>query len=325
MASRGAAQTTGSVVSTEAVKTGGSRLVPVVGGKYRVWTKKLGAGPIKLLTVHGGPGFGHEYFECFEDFLPQEGIEFYYYDQLDSHYSDQPNDESLWSVERFTDEVEEVRKALGLTHFYLYGQSWGGMLAIEYALKYPASLKGLVISNMTASIPSYEAYVKTLRAALPADVRAVMDKHEAKGDYQNPEYQQALFAHVYSHHICRLEPWPEPAERAFRLKHLNERLYNYLQGPSEFVITGQFKAWDRWKDLPRISVPTLVMGGQYDTMNPEDIRREGALIPQSRTHVCPNGSHWSLYDDQRNYMGALVKFMKDVDAGRFLPDRPSLN
>ena len=315
-----AVQRAASVASEDAVKTGGSRLVPVVGGKYKVWTKKLGAGPIKLLTVHGGPGFGHEYFECFEDFLPQAGIEFYYYDQLDGHYSDQPNDEALWSVERFTDEIEEVRKALGLTHFYLYGQSWGGMLAIEYALKYATNLKGVVVSNMTASIPSYEAHVKSLRAALPAEVRAVMEKHEANGDYQNPEYLEVLFTHVYSRHLCRLEPWPEPAERAFRLKHFNERVYNYLQGPSEFVITGKYKTWDRWKDLPRIAVPTLVMGGQHDTMDPEDIRREGSLIPRSRTHVCPNGSHFSLYDDQRDYMAALVGFLKDVDAGRFVPD-----
>src|SRR5262249_60650238 len=141
------------------------------------WTKKVGPGAIKLFTLHGGPGFGHEYFECFEDFLPQAGVEFYYYDQLDCHYSDQPNDEALWSVERFTEEVEEVRKGLGLTRFYLYGQSWGGMLAIEYALKYPAALKGLVISNMTASIRSYESYTKTLRAALPEEVRAVLDKY----------------------------------------------------------------------------------------------------------------------------------------------------
>jgi proline iminopeptidase len=303
----------------DGVGTGGSRLVPVVGGKYKVWTKKLGSGPIRLLTLHGGPGFGHEYFECFEDFLPQAGVEFYYYDQLDSHYSDQPNDESLWTVERFTDEVEEVRKGLGLTQFYLYGQSWGGMLAIEYALKYPAELKGLVISNMTASVSSYEAYAKTLRAALPAEAQAVMDKYEATGDYGAPEYKAAVFTHVYAQHLCRLDPWPEPAARAPRLKHFNERIYNYLQGPNEFVITGKFKDWDRWTDLPRIGVPTLVMGGRYDTMNPADVQREGSLIPKSRTHICPNGSHFSLYDDQADYMRALIEFLRDVEAGTFVP------
>ncbi|MBI4553609.1 MAG: proline iminopeptidase-family hydrolase, partial [Candidatus Latescibacteria bacterium] len=140
------------------VKTGGVRMV-TVDGKYKVWTKGVGSGPIKMLTLHGGPGATHEYFECFEDFLPQQGIQFFYYDQLGSAYSDQPDDLSLWTVERFREEVEQVRAGLGLENFYLYGQSWGGMLAIEYALKYQSHLKGLIISNMTASIPSYVEYI----------------------------------------------------------------------------------------------------------------------------------------------------------------------
>jgi proline iminopeptidase len=303
--------------ATPGVKTGGSRLIPVVGGKHRVWTKKVGSGPIPLLTLHGGPGFGHEYFECFEDFLPRAGIEFYYYDQLDSHYSDQPGDESLWTIERFTDEVEEVRRGLGLQKFYLYGQSWGGMLAIEYALKYPAALKGLVISNMTASIASYEAYARKLRAELPAAALAVFDKYEAARDYAAPEYQEVMFREYYLKHMCRLDPWPEPAERSLRLRHFNEKLYNYMQGPNEMVVTGTMKSWDRWQDLPRISAPTLLMGGRFDTMNPDDIRREASLIPRSRLHLCANGSHLSMYDDQQDYMRALTTFLKDVEAGRF--------
>ena len=151
---------------TPAVKTAGIRLIRV-DGKYKVWTKKVGAGKIKVLTLHGGPGVTHEYFECFEDFLPQEGVEFYYYDQLGSFYSDQPDDKSLWTIDRFREEVEQVRAALGLEDFFLYGQSWGSMLAIEYALKYQKHLKGLVLSSMTASIASYVEYVNKLRAALP--------------------------------------------------------------------------------------------------------------------------------------------------------------
>lgn len=316
-----AAETPPGGAAAPLVKTGGARLVPVVGGKHRVWTKKVGSGPIKLLTLHGGPGFGHEYFECFEDFLPQAGIEFHYYDQLDSHFSDQPGDESLWTIERFTDEVEEVRKGLGLTQFYLYGQSWGGVLAIEYALKFPGALKGVVISNMTASIPSYEAYARKLRAELPAATVATLDKYEAANDYAAPEYQEALFRDFYSKHVCRLDPWPEPAERTLRLKHFNERLYNYLQGPNEMVVTGVIKGWDRWKDLSRIGAPALVLGGRYDTMSVDDLKREAALIPRSRLHICPNGSHFSMYDDQQDYMRALTGFLKDVETGRFVADR----
>jgi proline iminopeptidase len=296
------------------VKTGGVRLIPIDGGKYKVWTKKIGSGRIKMLTLHGGPGFNHEYFECFEDFLPQQGIEFYYYDQLGSSYSDQPDDASLWTIDRFREEVEQVRAALGLEDFYLLGHSWGGMLGIEYALKYQKHLKGFVLSSMTASIPSYMEYAAKLRAELPADVIAILDKYEKKGEYQAPEYQETMMKAVYSRHICRLDPWPDPVERAF--KHMNEKVYNTMQGPNEFVVTGTFKDWDRWKDLAQIRVPTLVISGRYDEMNPEDMRREGKLIANSRVVLCEKGSHLAMWDDQEAYFRGLLGWIKDVEAGR---------
>jgi proline iminopeptidase len=297
------------------VKTGGVRMIPIDGGKYRVWTKKVGKGKVKMLTLHGGPGFGHEYFECFEDFLPEHGVEFYYYDQLGSSYSDQPDDPSLWTIERFREEVEQVRQALGLEDFYLLGHSWGGMLGIEYALKYQKHMKAFVLSSMTASIGSYVTYAAKLRAALPAGTIAILDKYEARSDYDNPEYQKAMMEQVYSLHVCRLDPWPEPVERCF--KHMNPKVYNTMQGPNEFVITGNFKNWDRWNDLPKISVPTLVVGGRYDEMNPEDIEREGRLIPRSRVLICEKGSHLCMWDDQQEYFAGLLKFIDDVESGRF--------
>ena len=303
-----------SAAPSSEVKDAGIRRIPV-DGKYWVWTKRVGSGGIKLLTLHGGPGATHEYFECFEDFLPQEGVEFYYYDQLGSHYSDQPDDVSLWTVDRFREEVEQVRRALGLENFYLLGHSWGGMLGIEYALKYGKHLKAFVLSSMTASIPSYVAYAQKLRAALPEDVRAVLDKYESKGQYDAPEYQEAMFGKVYTRHVCRLDPWPDSVSRTFR--HFADKVYNTMQGPNEFVVTGNFKDWDRWKDLPRIEVPTLVIGGRYDEMNPDDIRREGSLLPRSRVLLCENGSHLCMWDDQKTYMTGLIGFLKDVEAGRF--------
>src|SRR5712692_2817126 len=218
--------------SASEFNTAGIRLIPV-DGKYNVWTKRVGSGRINMLTLHGGPGVTHEYFECFEDFLPQQGIEFYYYDQLGSAYSDQPDDPSLWTVERFREEVEQVRAALGLENFYLYGQSWGGLLAIEYALKYQRHLKGLIISNMAASWASYVDYINELRRKLPPHVIQVLENYEAKGEYEAPEYQEVLLKELYAKHICRLDPWPDPVERTFR--HLNPKVYNTMQGPSEFV------------------------------------------------------------------------------------------
>src|SRR3984885_13606805 len=136
------------------IRLAGIQILPVVGGKYKVWTKRLGSGPIKVLLLHGGPGFSHEYLEAMESFLPEAGIEMYYYDQLGCNNSDHPGDASLWTLPRYLEEVEEVRRGLGLEQFVLYGHSWGGMLAIEYALNYPQHLRALIISNMTAGVQS---------------------------------------------------------------------------------------------------------------------------------------------------------------------------
>jgi proline iminopeptidase len=296
------------------VKQAGIRMIPVVGGKYRVWTKRVGAGGTKVLALHGGPGMTHEYLESLEDFLPGAGYELYYYDQLGCGNSDRPNDDSLWTVARYRTEVEEVRAGLGLTDFVLYGHSWGGMLVQEYAVTYPGHLKAAVISNMTASMKSYVSYLGTLRKALPARLQAVMDKYEAEKKYDAPEYQAVLMNQIYRRYLCRLDPWPEPLEMSFA--HMNERIYNLMQGPSEFVITGNYKHWDRWPDLHKISVPTLLIAARHGTMSVDDIRRMGRLIPNSRVAVCENGSHCSHFDDQEAYFAHLLGFLKDVDAGK---------
>jgi proline iminopeptidase len=298
------------------VRTAGIRMVPVA-GKYRVWTKRVEpcrrplAGPPKILTLHGGPGATHEYLECFEDFLPQRGIEYYYYDQLGSAYSDQPDDPTLWTVERFREEVEQVRAGLGLEDFYLYGQSWGGLLAIEYALKYQKHLKGLIVSNMVGSWASYVDYVKELRRELPPAAIRVLEEYEAKQQYEAPEYQEVLMKELYRKRICRLDPWPEPVERAFR--HLNPQVYNTMQGPSEFVPTGNLKSWNRWKDLHAIRVPTLLSVGRYDEMRVADVQKMGTLMPRARVSVCEQGSHFSMWDDQEAYFQALTGFVESVE------------
>lgn len=299
------------------VKTGGVRMIPVGGGKYNVWTKRVGSGGPTMLTLHGGPGFPHDYLECFEDFLPQKGITFYYYDQLGVGNSDVPDDTSLWTIDRYRDEVDEVRAGLGIDHIYLFGHSWGGMLGIEYALVNQKHLKALIISDMTAGIAAYMKYAAVLRARLSAEDRAVLDKYEASGEYEAPEYQAVMFGKVYAEHLLRLDPWPEPVMRSF--KKMNAKIYNTMQGPNEFVITGNFKDWDRWADLPKITVPTLLIVGEHDTMSPDDIRRMGKLIPNSRV-IVTKGSHMSMYDDQETYFRELTRFVKEVEAGTFRGD-----
>jgi proline iminopeptidase len=295
------------------VQTGGVKLIKV-DGKYNVWTKKVGSGDIKVLLLHGGPGFGHEYMECFESFLPQAGIEMYYYAQLGNFNSDQPDDPTLWNVDRYREEVEQVRKGLGLNNFYVVGQSWGGVLAMEYAFKYQQNLKGLVISNMTASIPSYVKYVNELRSKFPPDVLATMEKYEKTGNYEAAEYQELIMNVLYSKHICRLDPWPDPLTRSF--KHANLQIYNTMQGPNEFVVTGNFKDWSAWERLNTVKTPTLVIGAKFDTMSIDDKKRMAMLIPNSRLLIC-EGSHLAMYDDQQNYFNGLIKFLKEVEAGSF--------
>ena len=290
----------------------GVQYVPVDGG-YKVWTRRVGSGAAKMLLLHGGPGCSHEYLECFEERMPLDEVEIIFYDQLGSHFSDQPDDTSLWRVERFVEEVEQVRSALGLEQFYLYGNSWGGMLAIEYAIKYPEHLKGLVVSNMTASIADYVAHANELRDRLPADVIARMKAFEEAGDFENPEYEQMVVEHLYSRHLCRTEPWPDAVMRTFM--HLAKPVYNTMQGPNEFVVTGNFKDWNRWEDLHEIAVPTLLSVGRHDTMRPAEIEEMGRRIPNSRVSVCENGSHLSMWDDPDAYFAAIVDFVRDVEAG----------
>lgn len=296
------------------IKSGGIRLISLDGGKYKVWTKRIGNNPrIKVLLLHGGPACTHEYFESMESFFPQEGIEFYYYDQLGSAFSDQPSDTSLWNLPRFVEEVEHVRQALGLDkdNFYLLGHSWGGILAIEYALKYQQHLKGLIISNMMSSAPDYARYAEEVLAPqIPPAVLDTIRMLEEKGDYSNPKYMELLLPYFYNQHICRLPlaEWPDPMQRSFNK--INQTIYIAMQGPSEFGISGKLEKWDRKADLPKIQVPTLVIGATHDTMDPKHMEWMASQFPKGKFLLCPNGSHMSMWDDQEHYFPGLIQFLK---------------
>jgi proline iminopeptidase len=294
---------------------GGVRMVPITtpSGPQRVWVKRTGSNDAtKMLLLHGGPGATHEYLLGFDSYLPAAGVEFYYYDQLGSGWSDQPDDPSLWTIERFVDEVEQVRVALGLTreNFVLYGQSWGGILAIEYALAHQEHLKALVISNMMASIPAYNAYAADvlIPAQDPETIREIKAL-EAAGDTDDPRYDELLMREHYVQHVLRLpvEEWPEPVVRSF--SRINKSIYVPLQGPSELGASGLLSDWDRVADLHRIDVPTLVIGAAHDTMDPAHLEDMAKRLPQGSYLHCPNGSHLALYDDQQTYMRGLVDWL----------------
>ncbi|HYE74956.1 MAG TPA: proline iminopeptidase-family hydrolase [Blastocatellia bacterium] len=305
------------------VLSGGVRLIPITTpkGKFNVWTKRVGNNPtIKVLLLHGGPGATHEYLEALDSYFPAAGIEYYYYDQLGSAYSDQPKEPELWDLPRFVEEVEQVRQSLKLdkNNFYLYGQSWGGVLAIDYALKYQQHLKGLIISNMMASGPAYNEYAnKVLMPEMDQKVLAEIKQIEAKKDYANPRYMELLMPAHYEKHILRMPAaqWPDPVNRAF--KHLNPDIYIPMQGPSELGLSGKLLNWDRVNDLPKITPPTLVIGAKYDTMDPAHMEMMAKKVQKGRYLFCPNGSHLALYDDQKVYVEGLIKFILDVNEGKF--------
>jgi len=302
--------------------TGGVRMIPIhtPKGEFHVWTKRVGNSPrMKVLLLHGGPGATHEYFEAFDSYFPAAGIEYYYYDQLGSGFSDRPKEPELWDVPRFVEEVEQVRVALGLDkdNFYLLGHSWGGILAIEYALKYQEHLKGLIISNMMSSIPAYGHYAtNVLMPEMDQAALAEIKQLEAADRTEDPRYMELLMPQHYEKHVLRMPAaeWPDPVNRGFG--HINKDIYVPMQGPSELGVAGKLLNWDRSNDLDKITVPTLVVGAQYDTMDPVHMETMAHKVKHGRYLYCPNGSHMAMYDDQKVYFDGVIRFIKDVDSGR---------
>lgn len=300
------------------LQTGGVRMIPIQTpkGNFKVWTKRFGNNPkLKVLLLNGGPGATHEYFECFENFLPAASVEFIYYDQLGCGNSDNPNDTSFWDLNRYVSEVEQVRTALGLNkdNFVLLGHSWGGILAMEYALAHQENLKGLVISNMMSSCPDYGKYAQDVLAKqMDPKVLDTLRQLEANKDFGNPKYMELLMPNFYTKHILRLplDEWPEPVNRSFGK--MNQSLYVTMQGPSEFGIAGKLVNWDRKADLPKITVPTLTIGGAHDTMDPEHMKWMATQVKSGTYLHCANGSHMSFYDDQDTYFKGLIDFLKKL-------------
>lgn len=303
------------------VQSAGIKMIPIQTpvGEFKVWTKRFGNNPrIKILLLHGGPAMTHEYMECFESFFPKEGFEFYEYDQLGSYYSDQPKDSSLWTTARFVEEVEQVRKAIHAdsSNFYLLGHSWGGILAMEYALKYQANLKGLIVANMMASVPEYGKYANDVLAkGMDADVLKEIRAIEAKGDYASPRYMELLLPNFYQKHLCRLQEWPDGLNRS--MKHVNGEIYVMMQGPSEFGVAGRLLNWDVKNRLKELKVPTLMIGAKFDTMDPKAMEEQSKLVQKGRYLYCPNGSHLAMWDDQQVFMKGVISFIHDVDTGAF--------
>ena len=284
--------------------------VPV--DRFRVWYKSIGGGSdqerIPLLILHGGPGAPHDYLENLEA-LASQTQKVIFYDQLGCGRSDQPDDPSLYQVSRFADEVGIIRQELGLERVHILGQSWGGMLAIEYALRQPSGLISLILSNTTSSIPMWVAEANRLRAELPPEVNATLLRHEMEGTTADLEYSQAMEV-FYLRHVCRVSPMPEFVQRTFDNMGF---VYNYMNGPSEFHVIGVIKDWDRTDRLSEIHIPTLILSGRYDESTPmiNEVLHRG--IADSEWVIFENSSHLSHVEEPELYIQTVRAFLNPVE------------
>ena len=288
---------------------------------YHLWTNTQGEGDIHLLALHGGPGGNHEYWEDAADQLAKQGlnVQVTMYDQLGSLYSDQPDysdpaiAKKYLTYDYFLDEVEEVRQKLGLDNFYLIGQSWGGLLVQEYAVKYGQHLKGAIISSMVDEIDEYVEHINTLREkTLSPEAVTFMKQCEANNDYSNPKYQEYVQV-MNENYIDRRQP-----SKLYHLKDLGgDAVYNVFQGDNEFVITGKLKDWHFRNQLKNIKMPTLITYGEHESMPLETGKKMAELIPNSKFVTTPNGGHHHMVDNPDVYYKHLADFIRQVENNTF--------
>ena len=294
----------------------GTKIITLDNG-YHLWTNTQGEGDIHLLALHGGPGGNHEYWEDAAEQLKKQGlnVQVTMYDQLGSLYSDQPDysdpeiAKKYLTYEYFLDEVDEVREKLGLDNFYLIGQSWGGLLVQEYAVKYGQHLKGAIISSMVDEIDDYVKHVNALREkTLSKEAVDFMKDCEAKNDYSNPKYQEYVQV-MNENYIDRKQP-----SKLYHLKDLGgDAVYNAFQGDNEFVITGKLKDWHFRNQLKNIKVPTLITFGEHESMPIATGKKMAELIPNAKFVTTPNGGHHHMVDNPDVYYKHLADFIRNCE------------
>jgi L-proline amide hydrolase len=280
---------------------------------YETWYREEGetaAGKLPVLLLHGGPGATSDYLEPLLG-LADTGRRTVTYDQIGAGRSKVPERALDWTVDLFVEEVSAVREALGLDRLHLFGHSWGGMLAMAYALTQPSGLASLVVGHSPASVPQWVEETGKLRAELPADVQETLTRHETAGTVQDPEYEEACMV-FYRRHVCRADEWPDYVVRSFA--EIGE-VYNTMNGPSEFHVVGTIKDWSIVDRLGEISVPTLVITGEHDEATPAINATVTNGIPGARSVILPGRSHIAHAEDPDAYLALLDEFFSSVEAG----------
>jgi len=295
------------------MEEGRSGYAPILG--YHLFYRSFGPeqGAPTLLCLHGGPGASHDYLLPLAD-LSARGYRVVMFDQLGCGVSELPDDRSLFTLDHHVRETEELRRALGLGRVHLLGSSYGGLLALAFALAYPETLRSLTTVGGLASVPLASSEMNRLRAQLPRTVQATLDRCEAAGTTSSPEYQDAAME-FYRRHVLRITPWPPEVNRSFEL--MNARpVYGLMNGPSEFTITGTIRDIDLSAELPRIRVPTLVLGGRYDEVTPVVAQQIARGIPGARSVTFTESSHMPFWEERERFMAVVASFLQEADRAR---------
>lgn len=282
-------------------------------GRYKVVTYSYGEGDEVLFLLNGGPGLPCNYLRDPLICMVDAGYRVVTYDQLGCGASDMPKDKSLWTIGRYVEEVETVRNALGLGPIHLLGHSWGGWLGIEYALTHLKALKSLILSSTCGDMPHLVSELDRHRAALGPETVAMMQRHEAEGTLDHPEYQAAITILNYRH-VLRLSE--APASAKYSLKRWNMDVYGVMQGPNEFLYTGNLKDWNRIPDMHRITVPALVLCGLHDELTPACSMRMHNVLPNSEITVFPNSSHMAMHEEPTDFIERVTRFLGKARKGK---------
>jgi proline iminopeptidase len=281
--------------------------IDVPGGK--VWYRSVGTGDgVPLLCLHGGPGFTSHYLEPLAALAGPRRVIFY--DQLGCGRSDRPADGSLWTMSRFIEELARVRAALGLGRVHVFGNSWGGVLAMQYVLDRRPDLASLILCGSPASMVRWASDCAELLARLPSEVTGVIRSHEESGFTSCPEYQAAILS-FYHEHLCRMDPWPDSLERSFA--EFGYDVYHTMNGPSEFTITGTMRTWDVMDRLGEIAIPALVMGGRHDECRPSQLEEMHRRMPGSELAIIEDASHLCFAEQPARFLRVVNAFLDRVD------------
>ena len=281
--------------------------VEVEGG--RVWYERVPGGPKPpLICIHGGPGFAHGPLRVLGDVGERDVI---FYDQLGCGRSDRITDDSLLTLPRFVDEVEQLRERLSIEEIHVFGTSWGATIAAAYAAQNPSGLRSVILSSPLISTTLWMGDALRLRQQLPTETQAVLTRCE-EGDLTDTAAYASAMEEFYKKHLCRLDPWPEVLRRA--IAEASFDIYNKMWGPSEFHATGSLLSLDLTGRLPAIQVPTLFTAGEFDEATPQTVSELARLVPRGTFEMIPRASHTPYLEEPEACLKILRTFLDEVEA-----------